>query len=116
MPDDAATVVDIVLACRRVQRFVAQADEARFAGNEEKHWAVVSQLVLIGEAVRRLSETFRAAHPNIPWSLIAGMRNRLTHEYDKINWALVWRTATVEVGRLLAELEPLAQATRPKSE
>jgi len=83
MPDDAATIVDIVLACRRVQRFVAEVDEAAFVGNEEKHWAVASQLVLIGEAVRRLSEAFRAAHPNIPWPLIAGMRNRLTHEYDK---------------------------------
>jgi uncharacterized protein with HEPN domain len=62
MPDDAATVVDIVLACRRVLRFVAGTDEAGFAGDEQKHWAVVSQLVLIGEAVRRLSEPFRAAH------------------------------------------------------
>jgi hypothetical protein len=50
MPDDAATVLDIVLACRRIIRFIADADKPTFLADEEKHWAVVSQLNLIGEA------------------------------------------------------------------
>jgi uncharacterized protein with HEPN domain len=107
MPDDAATILDIVLACRRIVRFVTDTDEAAFFADDEKHWAVVSQLMLIGEAVRRLSPEFCAQHPSIPWHQIAGMRNRLIHHYDKIDWPLVWTTAELDVAKLLAELEPL---------
>ena len=107
MADDAATTVDIVLACRRIGRFMAGADEAAFHIDEQKHWAVVSQLLLIGEGVRRLSDAFRDDRPQIPWRQIAGMRDRLIHQYDKINWSLVWRTAAGDVPRLLAQLKPL---------
>jgi uncharacterized protein with HEPN domain len=67
----------------------------------------VSQLLLIGEAANRLSDAFRANHPRIPWPQIVAMRNRLIHEYDKINWRLVWKTATEDVPFLLAELQGL---------
>ena len=107
MPDDLATVLDIVLACRRVSRFLVGTSELEFLENEEKHWAVASQLLLVGEAVRRLSDSFCDSRPAIPWPQIAGMRNRLIHQYDKINWTLVWRTAKEDIPRLLTELEPL---------
>ena len=107
MADDLATVLDMVLACRRIGRFVSGIDEAAFLAAEEKHWAEVSQLSIIGESVRRLSTDFRDARPHVPWRQIAGMRDRLIHAYDKINWSLVWLTATQEVPQLLTELEPL---------
>jgi uncharacterized protein with HEPN domain len=113
MEGDLATVLDIVLASRRIVRFVAGYDEAGFLAAEEKRWAVVSQLTISGEAVRRLSDEFCKVHATIPWRQIAGMRDRLIHGYDKIDWLLVWRTATEDVPRLLAELEPL---TPPPSE
>lgn len=100
-------MLDILLAGRRIAQFVEACDESTFRAAEEKHWAVVSQLSIIGEAVRRLSEDFCNAHPNIPWRQIAGMRDRLVHAYDKINWSLVWLTATDEVPHLLSQLEPL---------
>jgi len=110
MPDDIATALDIVLACRRLRRFVEGVDEATFKADEEKHWAVVSQLLIIGEAVSRLSQKFRADHAGIPWPQIAAMRNRLIHEYDKINWRLVWKTTTEDIPLLLAELEGIVGA------
>jgi len=100
-------VLDIVLAARRIGRFIASIDEAAFQAHEEKRWAVVSQLTIIGEAARRLSDEFCEASPGIPWRQIAGMRDRMVHAYDKINWSLVWLTASAEVPDLLAELEPL---------
>jgi uncharacterized protein with HEPN domain len=108
MPDDAATVLDILAACRRIRRFLQDVERRAFHAREEKHWAVASQLLVIGEAVTRLSAEFQDRHNNIPWRRMAGMRNRLIHEYDKINWELVWRTATREIPLLQAELEPEA--------
>jgi uncharacterized protein with HEPN domain len=107
MPDDAAIVLDIVLACRRLSRFVADADESAFLADEEKRWATVSQLMLIGEASRRLSDQFCQQHAAVPWHQISGMRNRLVHQYDKIDWPLVWTTVCRDVPKLLEQLEPL---------
>jgi len=105
MSDDPSTIVDLVLACRRIRHFVAGVDEAGFRADQEKHWAVVSQLLIIGEAVTRLSKEFRTAHAEIPWRRVAGMRNRLIHEYDKINWTLIWKTVQTQVPALQATLE-----------
>jgi uncharacterized protein with HEPN domain len=106
MPADLATILDIVLACRRIGRFLQGADEASFLADDEKHWAVASQLILIGEAVKRLSQEYRTSVSEIPWAQYAGMRNRLAHQYDAINWSLVWVTASTEVPDLLKTLEP----------
>lgn len=107
MRRDEATLLDIHVAGRRIAAFVDGVDKRAFAANAEKHWAVVSQLLVIGEAVTRLSDGFTASHPTIPWVRMAGMRNRLIHGYDKIEWGLVWQTATVSVPELLKYIEPL---------
>ncbi len=71
--------------------------------------SVARLLEILGEAARRLSNKFRAAHPEVPWREIAGMRNRLVHVYDDINLGVVWRTATEDVPRLIETLERLAR-------
>jgi uncharacterized protein with HEPN domain len=110
---DEATLLDIAQAARRIVSFVRGVDEASFAANAEKHWAVVAQLLIIDEAVTRLSNEFRSSHPEIAWAKIAGMRNRLIHGYDKIRWDLVWRTATEAVPQLLKQIEPLLPTEEP---
>lgn len=116
MRDDPSSVLDIVLACRRLGRFVEGVDEPTFQANEEKRWAAVSQLLLVGEAANRLSGDFRATHAGIAWAQLRAMRNRLIHEYDRINWHLVWRTATEDVPLLLGQLEPLVSEDEPPPE
>jgi len=115
MPDDATAALDIVLACRRVLRFTEGVEEPAFLADEEKHWAAASQLLLIGEAVKRLSDRFQEEHSHIPWAQMAAVRNRLIHQYDRINWHLVWKTATEDIPRLLSELQS-AVPTEPPQE
>jgi len=110
---DEATLLDIAQAARRIVSFVRGGDEASFAANAEKHWAVVAQLLIIGEAVTRLSNEFRSSPPEIAWAKIAGMRNRFIHGYDTIRWDLVWRTATEAVPQLLEQIEPLLPTEEP---
>lgn len=54
----------------------------------------------------RLSESFRAQHPEIPWSPMARRRDQLTPAYDLVNLEEVWRTAPEDIPALLAQLEP----------
>jgi len=116
MRDDDATVLDIVLACHRLRRFVEGVDEGAFQADEEKRWATFSQLLLVGEAANRLSGDFRAEHTGIAWAQIRAMRNRLIHEYDRINWHLAWKTTTEDVPLLLDELGPLVSSDEPPPE
>lgn len=55
------------------------------------------QISVIGEAVKRLSEPFPTQHPSIPWPQMAGMRNKVIHGYDTVDFERVWDTATVSI-------------------
>ena len=57
--------------------------------------------MVIGETVKRLSDSFRTEHPEIPWSEIAGMRDKLIHEYDNVDTNMVWEALEQDVPILL---------------
>jgi uncharacterized protein with HEPN domain len=82
-------------------------DQAAFFGDLKTQSAVLHQLMVLGEAVRRLSPEFRNSHPDIPWALIAGMRDKLIHAYDAVDLEEVWRTGEKDVPELLRFVEPL---------
>lgn len=107
MQRDEATLLDIAKAARSVQIFIRGLDKESFLTDYKTQSAVLYQIVVTGEAVKRLSHEFRENHPGIPWSLIAGMRDILIHGYDVVDWDEVWKTATSDVPELLAKIEPL---------
>lgn len=85
MPRDDATVLDMIVACRRIEAFLEGHAETQFNDDLKTQSAVLHQLLVIGEAVNRLSDNFIVDHPSIPWAKIRGMRNHLVHGYDTIN-------------------------------
>ncbi len=66
--------------------------------------AVLYQLIVIGEAVKKLSSDLRRQHPEISWTLMAGMRDHLIHGYDVVDWDEVRNTATRDMPDLLNRL------------
>ena len=97
MQRDEVTVQDIINAARLVIEFVEGFEKDTFLEDQKTRSAVLYQLTVIGEAVKRLSKEFRARYPEIPWTLIAGMRDNLIHGYDLIDWDEVWKTSTTDV-------------------
>jgi uncharacterized protein with HEPN domain len=57
--------------------------------DEFSQWAVTTPLYNIGEQVYMLSSEFKKANDEIPWSVVSGLRHRLVHDYDGINWSII---------------------------
>lgn len=104
---DAAWLLDMLNASRRVQRYVHGLTEADFLQRELEQDAVVRQLTIIGEAAKRISTDFRAAHPDVPWKRVAGFRDVVVHDYLRVDLKEVWRITQEDVPALVALLEPL---------
>ena len=71
--------------------------------------AVVRNLEIIGEAVRRLPEEFKESHREIPWHRIAGMRNRIVHDYFGIDNGIIWQIVKTDAPELLKQVDQIMQ-------
>ena len=107
MRRDDATLLDIALALRRIRTFSEGLDRDGFARDERTQSAVLHQLLVLGDAVKRLSTELRDGHRDIPWSRIAGVRDRLIHGYDSVDLDEVWNAVTKDAPELSARLAAL---------
>jgi uncharacterized protein with HEPN domain len=104
--DDSVYLGHIRDAIADIQTY-ASVDRATFLGDRMRQDAVIRKLEIIGEAVKKLSDGTRSRAPEIPWKQIAGMRDRLTHDYFGVDLVLVWTTVERELPRLKAAVDTL---------
>ena len=104
LPDDAA-LIDMLGACRSALEFLDACDRSAFLADRKTQSAVLHQLLLLGEATKRLSQSFRDRHPQVPWREITGMRDRLIHAYDRVDLEMVWEAMDRRIPALLRFLE-----------
>lgn len=71
--------------------------------------SVVHLLEILGEAASNISEDFRRRHSDIPWSRVAGTRNRLIHGYFDIDLDIVWKIVTTQLPPLISHLEKIVK-------
>lgn len=104
---DAAYLWDMLQAAKEVKDMTAGYDLEKFLGNRVLLRATERGVEIIGEAARRVSTNFAAAHPEVPWRQIIGQRNILAHEYGQIDHELLFKTATRDIPVLITQLETL---------
>jgi uncharacterized protein with HEPN domain len=82
---DDHLVLDMLIHARKARDFNAGMTWERFCADEMVQFATQRVLQIVGEAAWKVSDEYRLAHPDIPWSQIAGLRHRLVHDYTRID-------------------------------
>jgi uncharacterized protein with HEPN domain len=117
--DPRVYLAQILERIDRILAFTSSGKEAFFAEVRTQD-AVLRNFEVIGEAVKRLPEDFRKAHPAIPWRNLAGLRDVLIHQYEGISLKEVWRMVEKDLGPLrqiiAAMLPPLEELERELAE
>jgi len=101
--DDRVYLGHILEAVERILLF-GQDGESRFRTDIRTQDAIIRNLQVMGEAVKKVSEETRAAHPSIPWKDIAGMRDRVVHDYFGVSLDIVWDVVAHHIPPLRAKL------------
>ena len=103
--DDMMYLRHIYDATVQIERYVAGVSEERFGQTSLLQDGVIRQLEIIGEATKRLSKDLRLQYSEIPWQDIAGMRDKLIHDYLGVDVKTVWLTAKEDVPELRAQVK-----------
>ena len=117
---DPAHLWDMIEAARAIVDFTKDLTLEEFlaAGRDRAilRLAVERELEILGEAARRVSSRFRTEHAEIPWKETVGLRNVISHEYDRVNYAEIYRIVRQRIPDLISLLEPLIPPLPPIAE
>ena len=105
--DDNVALLDVAFCCQRIVAATSTIDLPQFMSSIATQDQVLYRLIIMGEAVKRLSAEFRTQHPQVTWQAIAGARDVLIHSYERVDLEAVWEMATLHVPRLLEHLLPI---------
>lgn len=112
MRDDGTLILDIRDAVEIVRRYTPT-DRAMLDTDLPIQSVLIRYLQVIGEASWRLSDAFKAAHPEVPWARIAAMRHVLVHDYFRVDLNQVWNVATVHVPVLKPQIDAIVATLPP---
>lgn len=108
MTDERVYLLHALDAIDAIIEYTADGREA-FLSDRKTQDAVIRNIEIIGQAVKGLSGQTRALEPSVPWRQIAGMRDKLIHEYFGVDLTLVWDVVERELPALRPRVEELIQ-------
>ncbi|MBP0014123.1 MAG: DUF86 domain-containing protein [Roseofilum sp. SBFL] len=109
MQRDKEYILDILEAARKICHYTDGVTFKEFCANEEKQDAVIRRITIIGEATKRLSAEFRQNYPQIEWQEVAGMRDVVVHDYNRVNVRMVWDVVQQDIPQLMSVLTSLEE-------
>ncbi|HUX79966.1 MAG TPA: DUF86 domain-containing protein [Alphaproteobacteria bacterium] len=100
----------ILTAIRRINHYIDDVSEVAFLKSELIQDAVIRNIEIIGEASRNIDcyhPHFTAEHPEVPWSDLYWMRNRVSHGYFTVDLELVWKTLEKDIPELEKQVQKI---------
>ncbi len=95
----------ILDAINKIEKYTANTDYDDFIKDMMKQDAVIREIEIIGEAVKKLSEKYKDKKSNIPWKDIAGMRDKLIHDYFGVDIDAIWETVLKDIPDLKSKIK-----------
>ena len=96
---DVSVIEHMLMYCDQLQETLQEidCDESRFLASHTYQNAVAMCILQLGELTKQLSPAFIAAHPEIPWRVMARTRDHYAHHYGEMDFGLVWKTAVSDI-------------------
>lgn len=105
-------IEDIIDSMNKAMNFVKDISYEELIKDDKTVFAVIRALEIIGEAIKNIPEDFRKRYPEVPWKDMAGMRDKVIHEYFGVKLNIVWKTVKERIPllkplfeKILRELE-----------
>ena len=105
--DPLVLLEDIMLAIQKIGRYTSQLTHDAFLTDELVIDGVARNLEIIGEAARQLPEEFKRVHGHILWTQIAGLRNRIVHDYFGLDLEIIWEIIQHDLPELEKQVHAL---------
>lgn len=112
MRDDSVYLRHILDAIGRIQEYVHNMQIADFMSNHMAQDAVIRQFEVIGEATKNLSDAFRSQHSELPWKDMAGMRDKLIHQYFGVDIVAVWSSVQQDLPAVKTSLTSILKQSK----
>lgn len=100
MKDDLAYIEHILLSIEKIQSYTSAISKEEFCSNEMIQDAVIRNFEIIGEATKKVSENLKSSYYGVPWRLMAGMRDKLIHDYLGVDLEMIWVTIQIDIPQL----------------
>jgi uncharacterized protein with HEPN domain len=102
---------DILEALRRARIYTVDQSYEQFLADTKTQDAVIRTLEILGEATKKLSPSLRERYPEIPWKSMAGVRDKLIHDYFGVNIDIVWQIVQDQLPVLVEQIAAALQDT-----
>lgn len=97
MKDNWVYIEHILLSINKIEKFTENISHREFLRNQLIQDAVIRNIEIIGEAAKKLSDDFKSTYHLIPWKEMAGMRDKLIHDYLGVDIEVVWETVIEDI-------------------